>query len=100
MDFHGSLPTGPDSPAPAPVNLQLETWHHIRLGIIDLFHDCLSGRGLPGWTSVSENIIVAFWPENSLMNQDYGVNDATNFKISNQPNLAFNMTADTLEKRE
>ncbi len=94
------LPFGPDVPATAPVNLQLETWHGIGQGVVRLFDVCLRGRGLPGWTSISENIVVAYWPGDSLMNEYYGVNAARNLKISNPPILAFDMAAETYANSE
>ena len=29
--------------------------------------------GMPGWMTLSENIVVAFWPRGSAVDQRYGI---------------------------
>ena len=84
VDFIGSLPTlsRHTFPTSNSADTQVETWERISYGISELFVSCLEERGLPGWTTISENIVVAFWPGNSVMDRLYGISLGKDLNIS------------------
>lgn len=54
------------------VPYQKETWGQVLLAGNELFDTCVEGMGMPGWASVTTNIVVAFWPRGSEMERVYG----------------------------
>jgi len=51
---------------------QKERWGQVLLAGNELFDTCVEGMGMPGWASVTTNIVVAFWPRGSEMERVYG----------------------------
>ena len=56
---------------------QLNSWLFLLRSIESLLSVCVRGRGLPGWSMDTRNIVVAFWPRPSVMNVKYGIRAET-----------------------
>lgn len=52
---------------------QQNSWLFILRSIEKLLSVCVQGRGLPGWSMDTKNIVIAFWPRSSVMNGKYGI---------------------------
>ena len=54
--------------------VQLTTWFNVFRAAEPLYYGCLYQPTVQdsGWAAVDDNIIVAFWPRQSPMNQQYG----------------------------
>lgn len=75
-DFaNDALPVSRSSFAPTSraSDTQQNSWLFLLRSINDLLSVCVQDRGLPGWSMDTRNIVVAFWPRNSLMNTKYGI---------------------------
>lgn len=66
------LASGGFMPTLRAMPFQKETWGELLLAANDLFDTCVEGRGMPGWASVTGNIVVAFWWRGSKMDGAYG----------------------------
>ena len=52
---------------------QTSSWFFIMRALENLFSVCVRGEGLPGWSTDSKNIVVAFWPRWSTVDVKYGI---------------------------
>lgn len=52
---------------------QQNSWLFLLRTIESVLSVCVHGRGLPGWSMDTQNIVVAFWPRISVMNAKYGI---------------------------
>ena len=75
-DFAGdALPISGNRFAPTnrALSTQQNSWLFLIRSLEALFSACVQGRGLPGWAMDTQNIVVAFWPRTSVMNEKYGI---------------------------
>ena len=79
-DFaNDALPVSRSSFAPTSraSDTQQNSWLFLIRSINSLLSVCVHEKGLPGWSMDTGNIVVAFWPRNSVMNAKYGIRVVT-----------------------
>lgn len=54
-------------------DIQQDSWRFILRAVDNLLSVCVRGKGLPGWSMETPNIVIAFWPRTSEMNEKYGL---------------------------
>ena len=52
---------------------QTSSWLFVIRAFNHLLSVCVLGEGLPGWSLDTKNIVVAFWPRFSPIDQKYGI---------------------------
>lgn len=75
-DFAGdSLPTpdGRFAPTRRAQDIQQSSWLFLFRTIENLLSVCVQGRGSPGWSMETKNIVVALWPRFSDIDKAYGL---------------------------
>lgn len=99
LESGGFMPTTQTTP------FQGETWGEILLAANELFDTCVEARGMPGWASVTGNIIVAFWPKGSRIDRVYGaavlgVGGGISSVVLNSTGFASQLVEERCEGRE
>ena len=64
---------------------QMDRWGPLASKMQILIKDCAEGPALSGWTLKTKNIVVAFWPTKSVMNEQYGYYALTALSMMNSP---------------
>lgn len=75
-DFAGdALPISGNHFAPTSraLSTQQNSWLFILRSLETLLSVCVHDSELPGWSMDTQNIVVAFWPRSSVMNEKYGI---------------------------
>ena len=91
-DFkRNSLPTRSGDyypPRQGPITI-MNTWNHIFKVADLLYRRCIlePAENGAGWSLVSDGIVVAFWPNNSTINQMYGPTVQPEIEGSNVTNV-------------
>ena len=57
--------------------VQRSSWLFLVRSLEYLLSVCVRDNGLPGWAMDTKNIVVAFWPRTSVMNEKYGIRMAS-----------------------
>ena len=52
---------------------QQNSWLFVMRSVENLLSVCVRGKGLPGWSLETKNIVVAFWSRSSVMDSNYGI---------------------------
>lgn len=55
-----------------------------------LFFDCVAQHNLSGYILETENIVIAFWPRTSIMEEQYGHRASSVLTITNSAALSSN----------
>ena len=66
---------------------QTDSWLFITRAFEKLLSVCVRGQGIPGWSMDTKNIVVAFWPRWSPVDEKYGIR-ALRSVVSSQSDVA------------
>ena len=67
------LASGRFAPTRQAKSIQTNSWRFVIRSIENVLSSCVRGRGLPGWSMDTSNIVVAMWPRTSVINDKYGI---------------------------
>ena len=67
------LTSGRFAPTKQAESIQQNSWLFVIRSIEHLLSVCVLDSGLPGWSMDTKNIVVAFWPRVSAVNEEYGI---------------------------
>ena len=67
------ISSGRFAPTTQAAATQINSWVFLLRSIENLLSVCVHDKGFPGWSMDTKNIVIAFWPRTSVMNQDYGI---------------------------
>lgn len=54
-------------------DVQTSSWFFIMRALDNVLSVCVRAEGLPGWSTDTKNIVVAFWPRFSSVDVKYGI---------------------------